>query len=158
MASHLVTAAVESLRLARRVARQRVGGEQRQRDGGVRVADDRVGEAVGIDLAPAHGLRRRRARQTARVRPRVGELQEVVVALLLDAHHLLDLRLRLQHEVLGAPPPKMTTRRLAAAALAIQHDGRRLVHVGIDVELQLQPLERPAATFMPMDESPGDDV
>ena len=118
----------EPLERARRVARERVRREQRQRDRRVEVAHHGVGQPVGIDLAPAHRLGRRRAGQAARVGARVGDLQEVVVALLVDAEHFLDLRLGLQHEVLRAaaaagsstalfPPPRLAPSTIAAVSL-----------------------------------------
>ena len=96
---HLLALLVQAARLARLAPRQRIGGDQRQRHGRIDVAYDRVGQLGGIDLAPAHRLRRRRAREAAGVGPRVGHLQKIVVALLRDAHHFLDLRLGLQHEI-----------------------------------------------------------
>src|ERR671927_1492608 len=81
----LPAAVVEALQGARLVARERVGGDDWQRDGRVHVADDRVGQALGIDLAPRDRLARRRAREAARVGARVGDLQEVVVPALVDA-------------------------------------------------------------------------
>ena len=92
----------QALERARLVARVRVRGQQRQRDRRIEIADHRVGQTIGIDLAPAHRLGRRRAGEAAGVRARIGDLQEVVVALLVDAEHFLDLRLGLQHEVLRA--------------------------------------------------------
>ena len=141
--AHVVLAPVEQpLERARRVARERVRGEQRQRDGGVEVAHHRVRQPVGIDLAPAHRLGRRRAGEAAGVGTRVGDLQEVVVALLVDAEHFLDLRLGLQHEVLRAAAAADQHRALPAAALRAEHDRRRLVHVGVRVDHALVPLER----------------
>ena len=49
-------AVVEPAERPRRVAGQGIGGQQRQGDGRVGVAGDRVGQAVGIDLAPGHRL------------------------------------------------------------------------------------------------------
>src|ERR1041385_6362630 len=74
-------------------------------DGVVEVTDHGAGELVGVDLAPAHRLGGRRSRQAAGVGAGVGDLQVVVVPLLADAQDFLDLRLRLQHEVLGGAPP-----------------------------------------------------
>src|SRR5439155_1182668 len=132
---------VEPLRLPRGMVGERVGGEQRERDGRVAVADDGVGQAVGVDLAPAHGLARRRAREAARVDARVGELDVVVVPLLLDAEHLLHLRLGLEDEVLGRPAAEYEHARLPARALGPEHDGGGLVHVARDVDLELATLD-----------------
>src|SRR6185369_11665981 len=62
-----VATLVEPLRLPRRAVRERVRGEDGQRDRRVAVADDGVGELVGVDLAPADRLARRGAREPARV-------------------------------------------------------------------------------------------
>src|SRR5437868_42174 len=78
---------------------ERVRGHDRKADRVVEVTDYGAGELVGIDLAPAHRLGRRRARQAAGVGAGIGDLQVVVVALLTDAQDLLDLRLRLEHEI-----------------------------------------------------------
>src|SRR2546426_6838316 len=60
------------------------------------ISDHRVGELRGVDLPPAHRLGGRRAREPAGVGSRVGEGQEIIVALLGDAEHLLDLGLGLE--------------------------------------------------------------
>src|SRR5689334_9312993 len=80
---------------------ERVRGDDREADGVVEVADHRAGELLGVDLAPAHGLGRRRPREPAGVGAGIRDLQVVVVALLADAQDFLDLRLRLEHEILG---------------------------------------------------------
>src|SRR5690349_20331898 len=58
---HLAALIVETAQLARLAARKSIAGDERHRDGGVGVADHGVGEPVGIDLAPTHGLARRGA-------------------------------------------------------------------------------------------------
>src|SRR5437870_4376625 len=131
----------QTRRLASRVLESAVSSESqpssgkaaatsaRMRDRRVAVADDRVRQALGVDLAPAHGLARRRAREAAGVDARVGELDVVVVPLLRDAEHLLHLRLGLEEEVLGRAPAEDQHARLAARALGAEHDGGGLVHV-----------------------------
>src|SRR6266516_5524952 len=94
-------------------------GERVRRDDGkadrvVEVTNHGARELVGVDLAPAHRLGGRRSRQAARVGAGVGDLQVVVVPLLADAQDLLDLRLRLQHEVLGGATPDDQDATLAA--------------------------------------------
>src|SRR6266699_1241217 len=83
---------------------ERVRGEDGKADGVVEIAHHRTGKLVGVNLPPAHRFGWRRARQTACIGPRVGHLEVVVVPLFADAQDLLDLRLRLQHEVLRAAP------------------------------------------------------
>jgi len=134
----LLAAVVEPLRRARRVVRHGVGGQQRERDRGIAVADDGAGQLVGIDLAPADRLARRRAGEAAGVDARVGELDVVVVPLLLDAEHLLHLGLGLEDEVL---------RRSAA-----QHDDGRLEPVVVFEQAEhrlLHVLGPPLADFLP---------
>ena len=134
---HRLAAAVEPLERPVGVPRLGVRREHRQRDGVVAVHHHGAGELVGIDLAPAHRLRRRGAGESAGVGARVGHLEEVVVAPLVDAEHLLDLRLGLEHEVLGAAAADDEHAALAAAALGLEHDRRGLVDVGADVEPEL---------------------
>src|SRR2546422_3076906 len=62
--------------------------------------------------------------------------------LFADAQHFLDLRLRLQHEVLRAAAADDQDAALAAVGLRVEHDGRRLVHVRAGVEPQLRSGER----------------
>src|SRR5215204_1189431 len=149
----LAAAVVEPLQLARLVARQRVGRDDRQRDGRVHVADDSIGQTLWVNLAPRDGLARRRARQTAGVRTRVGDLQEVVVAALVYAEHFLNLRLGLEHEVLRASAAEDEDGRLAAvlpplvasavdgAALGGEDERGRLVDVQRRVEGELVTLQ-----------------
>src|SRR5579864_1325445 len=87
--------------LARFAAGKRVGRNQRQRHRRIDVAYDRIGQPFGIYLTPAYRFGRSGARQTARVGPRVRDLEEVVVPFFSDAQYFLDLRLGLQDEVLG---------------------------------------------------------
>src|ERR1700738_3709382 len=54
-----VAPVVKALVLARRGFAQRIGGDQRQRDRRVRIADDTVRKIRRVDLAPAHRLARR---------------------------------------------------------------------------------------------------
>src|SRR2546430_9449642 len=64
---------------------ERVRGHDRKADRVVDVTDHGAGELVGIDLAPAHRLGRRRARQAAGVGAGLGGLQGVVLGLLTQA-------------------------------------------------------------------------
>src|SRR3989442_4056058 len=81
---------------------ERVRGEDGEADGVVEVAHHRTRQLVGVHLPPADGFGRRGSGQAARVDAGVGHLEAVVMPLLADTKDLLDLRLRLQHEVLGA--------------------------------------------------------
>src|SRR3989440_13107301 len=101
-----------------------VRGHDRKADGVVEVTHHGAGELVGIDLAPAHRLGRRRAREAAGVGAGIGDLQVVVVALLADAQDLLDLRLRLEHEILGRAAADDQDAALAAVRLRVEHDRR----------------------------------
>src|SRR4029077_2252533 len=105
LAHHLVAPIVQALEPPLLPLGERVRGDDREGDRVVEEADDRPREVVGVDLAPAHRLRGRRPRQAARVGAGVVDLQVVVVALLADAQNLLDLRLGLEHEILGAAAP-----------------------------------------------------
>ena len=98
---HLFAAIGQALEFAGLRAGKDVGGEQGQGDDGIGVADHGIGQLIGIDLAPAHGLARRRAAEPAGVGAGVGDLQEVVVAAFIDAQHFLDLGLGLEDGVLG---------------------------------------------------------
>ena len=53
---------------------------------------------------------------------------------LVDAEHFLDLRFRLEREVLRRSAAHDHDRALAAAALCVEHDARRLVHVAVRVD------------------------
>ena len=64
------------------------------------------------------------------------------MTLLGDTEHFLDLRLRLQQEVLGAAPAEDPHGALASRGLGAPDDRRRLVHVGVHVEHELVALER----------------
>src|SRR5690242_1232285 len=74
---------------------ERVRGEDGKADGVVEVAHHGTRQLVGVDLAPADGFGRRGSGQTTSVDAGVGHLEVVVMPLLADAQHLLDLRLRL---------------------------------------------------------------
>src|SRR6202011_2400813 len=78
----------------------RILAEQRERDRGIAVRHDSIGEYAWIHLAPAHGFGRRRARQAAPDRLIGRDLDEVLGAALLDAVGLPQRRLGLQVEVL----------------------------------------------------------
>src|SRR5256884_5606083 len=97
---------------------ERVRGHDRKADGVVEVTNHGAGELVGVDLAPAHRLGRRRARQAAGVGAGIGDLQVVVVAFFTDAQDLLDLRLRLEHEIFGVAAARDPGPRLPAARLS----------------------------------------
>src|SRR5438034_8977654 len=97
---HLLAPLVQSLQPPLLSFCERVGGEGRKTDGVIEVAHDRPRELVGIDLPPAPGFGRRGPGQTTRIGARLGQLQVVVMPLLAHFQHFLDLRLRLQHEVL----------------------------------------------------------
>ena len=64
------------------------------------------------------------------------------MALLADAEHFLNLRLGLEHEVLGAPAADDQHTALAAADLGREDDRRGLIDVGAHVEAQLAARER----------------
>ena len=123
------------------MAGQGVGGQQRQGDRAVGVAGHRVGQLVGIDLAPGHRLAGRRAGEAAGVGAGVGDLEEVVVAALGQAEHFLDLRLGLEDEVLRAAAAEDQDARRAAAPLGLVDDRGRLVDVAERVDLEPAPCE-----------------
>src|SRR5207344_3327186 len=85
------------------LAADRVLAEQRKRDRRIRVRDDGVGQHARIHLAPAYGLRRRRARQPAPDDLIRRDLDEELVAALGNAVHLPERRLSLQVDILGRP-------------------------------------------------------
>ena len=107
---------------------QGVGRQQRQRHGRIEIAGHRVRQLLGIDLAPGHRLLRRGPAQAAGVGAGVGDLQEVVVAALVQAQHFLDLRLGLQDEVLGRAAAEDED-AAAAGLLGVVDEGRTLVDV-----------------------------
>ena len=111
--------------------------QQRHRDGRVRVADDGVGQLGRIHLAPAHGLARRRAGKAAGVRPRVGDLDEKVLAEFLDAQNFLDLRLGLEREILRAAAAPEHHAAAPARALGGEDDAGGFVHVNGRVHAEL---------------------
>src|SRR5262249_54678396 len=96
----LFPAQIQFAALSWRGARDGVGGQQREGEGGIGVDDDGVVEQVWLDLPPRNRLRWRRARQAAPVRRILSDLDEVIVSALVDAKHLPQLWLRLQVEVL----------------------------------------------------------
>ncbi len=156
---HLAALVVEPLELARLVAGQRVVREDRHGDGGVGVAHHGVGQAVRVHLAPAHGFARRGAAQAAGVGPRVGHLQEVILAEFLDAQHFLDLRLGLEHEVLrAAAAPQHHARSCRRARLAASTKAVVSLTSMDGLMRSLLPRSSTPATFMPMVESPGEEV
>src|SRR5256714_13033897 len=63
---------------------ERVRGHDRKTDGVVEVTHHGAGELLGIDLAPANRLGRRRAREAAGVGAGMGELRGVHLDLLAD--------------------------------------------------------------------------
>src|SRR5256714_9201767 len=77
-------ALVEPLRLARLVARERVGRDDGQRYGRINITHDRVRQTVWINLAPRDRLARRCATEAPCVGPRVRDLQKIVVAALVN--------------------------------------------------------------------------
>ena len=134
---HRLAAVVEPLERTGRVTRQGVGREQRQAHGVVHVADHGARQHVGVDLAPGHRFARRGAGESAGVGAGVGELQEVVVAPLVDAEHFLDLRLGLEQEVLGTAAASDQGAALATTPLGLEHDRRGLIDVRAHVEAEL---------------------
>ena len=132
---------VKALELAGLHPGRDIRRQQRQRDGAVGVAHHRIGKLVRIHLAPADRLGRRGTAETARVRTRIGALQEVVVPLLLDAHDLLDLRLGLQHEILRTAAAQNEHAARVARALRVIHDARRLVHVAVHIGQEQRPAQ-----------------
>src|SRR5213082_296171 len=137
---------------------ERLRRDDRKADRVVEVTDHGARELVGVDFAPAHRLGGRRPRQAARVGASVGDLQVVVVALLADAQDFLDLRLRLQHEILGGAASDDQDGALAAVRLRVEHDRHVSFTSALGSKRSREPVSACSATFMPMDESPGDDV
>src|SRR2546430_2189883 len=116
MAQQLVTPIVQASEPSFLALGERVRGHDRKADRVVEVTDHGAGELVGIDLAPAHRLGRRRARQAAGVGAGIGGLQVIVVGLLPYAQDLLDLRLRLENEILGGDAAVVAVPRTSAPA------------------------------------------
>jgi len=81
----LATPIEQAAQRALRTSGQRVRRQERQRHRGIEVAYHRVRQTIGIDLPPAHRFRRGRTLQTPGVGAGVGDLQEEVVTLLVDA-------------------------------------------------------------------------
>ena len=132
---------VEPLQRPRGPLGQRVRRENGKRDGAVDVGHDGVRQPVRVDLAPAHRLAGSRARESARVRARVGDLEEVVVPFLFDPEHFLDLRLGLKREVLGRAASQNQDRALPARLLRPVDDRRGLIDVAEDVPLDRRAVE-----------------
>jgi len=85
----------------------------------------------------------------------VRDLQEVVVARLLDAEDLLDLGLGLEEEVLRLPPPRIRRTRSSAAPLRAVDDGAVSFTSAETSKENAPPSRAWRATFIPIDESPG---
>src|SRR5256885_8145894 len=96
MAQQLVAPIVQTSEPPFLALGERVRGHDRKAERVVEVTDHGAGELVGIDLAPAHRLGRRRARQAAGVGAATGDLLVVVWGLFTDAQDLLVLRLPLE--------------------------------------------------------------
>ena len=60
----------------------------------------------------------------------------------VDPENLLDLRLRLEHEVLGTPATEDHDTALPATTLRIENDRSRLVHIPVGIEQELISVER----------------
>ena len=105
---HFAALVVKPAQLPPGVPGKRIVREDGHGDGGIRVANHRIGQAIGIHFPPAYGFTRCGAAQSARVRTRIGDLQEVILPEFLDAQHFLNLRFRLQHEVLGTAAAQRT--------------------------------------------------
>jgi hypothetical protein len=63
-------------------------------------------------------------------------LQEIIVTFFRDTHHLLDLRLGLEHEILGGTAAQDKHGRFVAGRLAFVNNGRGLINVPVDIEDQ----------------------
>ena len=61
---------------------------------------------------------------------------------LIDPEHFLDLRLGLQHEILGAAAAQDHHTAPAATAFGVEHNRRGLVDVEIWIENELVSVER----------------
>src|SRR2546422_5847108 len=138
LVKEVVAAVVKAFVLPSFHATEAVGGEQRHGDGRVHISDDAVGQRVGSDLAPAHGFSRGGAAETSGVGPRVGALEEVVVALFRNTHDFLNLRFGLEHEVLRAAAAKNPDAAFVTGGLRLIDDRGGLVHVPVHVEHQLR--------------------
>src|SRR6202040_3499637 len=95
----LSASVVKTLRLASRMLSESIGCNDRQCYGRIKVAYNRIRQAIGIDFAPGDCLCRRGSRKSAGIRSRIRNLQEIVVTAFVYAQHFLDLRLRLQQKV-----------------------------------------------------------
>jgi hypothetical protein len=68
------------------------------------------------------------------------------------------VRLGLQQEVLGAATAEDPARGASARLLGVVDDPGREIDVLIDVDQRARPSSASAATFMPIELSPGDDT
>src|SRR5262249_17819102 len=101
---HFLALIVKPFRLPPGRATKRVCSDQRKTDCRIAVAHDTIRQALRIYLAPTHCFARSRPAQTSSVRARIRTLQKIVVTTFFDPHYLLNLRLRLKHEILGRTP------------------------------------------------------
>jgi hypothetical protein len=68
------------------------------------------------------------------------------------------LRFCLEHEVLWRAAAENEYARRLSARFCRVDDRSRLVHVAVDIEKQLESRSAMAAIFIPIEESPGDEV
>src|SRR5207249_7523417 len=91
---------IEALDRSRFSLRQRVSRQQWQGDGRIEVADNGIGQSIGIDLSPSNSFGRSGAGQASGIHPGIGKLQVIIVTLFVQPKHFLNLRLRLKYKIL----------------------------------------------------------
>ena len=131
-----IAAVIEPLVRAFGHPRKAVSSEQWQRNRGVHIGHHTIGQGLRIDLAPTDGFSRSGTAQASGIRPGIGALQKVIVALLINPHHFLDLRLGLKHEILRATSPQNENRRRAPGSLGIIDDRGALIDIAVDIKLE----------------------
>jgi len=77
------------------------------------------------------------------------------MAFFRDAHDLLDLRFGLQHEIFRRPSAQNENRGFPPARFRLIDNGRRLIDIAMTSSINLESRMAMAATFIPMELSPG---
>src|SRR5712692_7904338 len=137
---------------------ERVRGEDREADGVVEVAHHRARQLVGVHLPPAHGFGGRRSGQAARVDAGVCHLEVVVMPFLADPNTSWICGSVCSTKFLGLPPPMIRMPLLPPWVLASNTIADVSFTSALESKRSCDPVSACSATFIPMDESPGDDV
>src|SRR6185437_1487762 len=149
---------VQPLELARRVTRVGVGREQRQRDGRIEIADDRIGQTIGVDLPQLTA-----SAGVAPDRPPVSGRASVICKKKSCPFSSMPRTSWICGSVwsmkfFGLPPPQMSTPERPPPRFAVNTIDAVSFTSRLGSIVHLFPSSASAATFMPIDESPGDDV